>query len=205
MKFLLAFHVIRSSTSSSLKTASWLWAARRSCKHGLPLQRGLPDFRNARCHARYFSTQGFTQVAPQRSRSSVLRVTTVRSCCRLVAAMRLSITGNGRPCASDTPTSTPQRAAMRESITNSRPLNRSASSRRTHCSSVARLVETGSFAIPFSSSPIVITLRNKSSSSRSRTHLTTDAFGLGRTNSERTQVSRSQLTNPLACPYRHFA
>ena len=31
MKFRLAFHASRNSTSSCLKTASWLWAARSSC------------------------------------------------------------------------------------------------------------------------------------------------------------------------------
>jgi hypothetical protein len=60
---------------------------------------------------------------------------------------------------------------------------------------VARLLESGSFAIPFSSSPIVITLTNKSSSSRSRTHLTTDAFGLVEPEA-RLRESRSRVAFP---------
>src|SRR5450631_1646502 len=160
----------------------------------LPLERGLADFAMRVAIRRYLPIHGLKQRAPQRSRSSVLRVTTGRLCCKLVATIRPSMTGNGWPRASDSPAIAPQRAATPESIANNRPRNRSASSRRTHCSSVTRLGDWGSLAIPFSSSPIVMTLRNSSPSSRSRTQLTTDAFGLGRTSSETTQVSRSQLT-----------
>src|SRR5436190_23309568 len=73
----------------------------------LPLERGLADFAMRVAMGRYFPIHGLKQRAPQRSRSSVLRVTIVRSCCKLVAAIRPSITGNGWPRASDSPAFTP--------------------------------------------------------------------------------------------------
>ena len=137
------------------------------------------------------------QCAPQRSRSAVLRVTTVRSCRRLVAAIRLSMTGSGAPRASDAPTIAPQRAAARASIASTRSWNRSVSSPCTQLSSLILLAETGSLAMPLSNSPRVMALKNKSSSSHRSIQATTEAFGRGRTSSEMTHVSSSQLTTRL--------
>ena len=90
----------------------------------LPLERFLPDFATRDAMQRYFPTHGLKQRAPQRSRSSVLRVTTVKSCCKLVAAIRLSMTGNGWPRASDAPAAEPIRKLAPHPLLECDPLGR---------------------------------------------------------------------------------
>ena len=125
--------------------------------------------------------------------SAVLRVTMVRSCCKLVAARRLSMTGNGAPRRSDSPTKEPQRSAIRTSIGRTRPRNRSARSRRTQLMSLVFRSRSRARAMPFSSSPKVSTLKNNESSSASYSQASTDAFGSALTSSDMTQVSRRKL------------
>src|SRR5213594_4347252 len=85
------------------------------------------------------------QRAPQSSKSRVLRVTTVRPWHRLVAAIKLSMTGRGRPRRSDSPTSEPHRVATAKSTARIRVAKRSARSFRTHASDGDDAEEQGLF------------------------------------------------------------